>query len=114
MVCVHVGDNVLWVVFDGVGIVVVISIGRPATDVERGCMGALVVKVLFENEGSRLACYDISLLCVKKAQYNASIKIRVYEIEFESKFFSHGKHSQNHICKCFLACQDQKWHKFKW
>ena len=44
MVCVHVGDNVLWVVFDGVGIVVVISIGRPATDVERGCVGALVLR----------------------------------------------------------------------
>ena len=77
MVCVHVGDNVLWVVFDGVGIVVVISIGRPATDVERGWVyGCTCCKVLFENEGSRLACYDISLLCVKKAQYNAGIKIR--------------------------------------
>ena len=38
----------------------------------------------------------------------------MYNIEVESQFFSHVKHFQNHICKCFLACQDQNWHKFKW
>ena len=78
MVCVHVGDNVLWVVFDGVGIVVVISIGRPATDVERGWVcGCTCCKVLFENEGSRLACYDISLLCVKKPNIMTASKLEI-------------------------------------